>query len=251
MGQIFSRNFQSSYFNDFKVKDLERRITTESLKNSIPFLMKLGKLRSNVFRRKNRRARGFDFDIDPVKFFFDAYKKEEAMLKLRERQEPAPTESPEEFLDMLGGMKDNAPQLNLHGKVPQRFLPAGYDKFSASDIQWQAQHMSAAAACRGISKGKGHPGLHNVVLLRNAREGKTCRQLCATSWANRCEGEVSLWGAVGKGKRNGQEVGNYYNYGCDYGYNGGNEAFARSDAISKEYREGHHYFFSYCCCSFY
>lgn len=233
---------------NFQVKYLEQRVATESLKNVVPFLLKL---RKSGFSRRGRKARGFDIDLDPVKFFFEAYKKEEEMLKLLQKPKPVPTEPPEQFLDMLGGIRDNAPQLDIHGKVPQRFLPAGYDKFSASDIQWQAEHMAAAAACRGINKNEGHPGLHNVVLLRNAREGKTCRQLCAASWASRCEGEVSIWGTARRGTKNGQEVGNYYNYGCDYGYNGGNEAFASPESIARNHYDGHQYYFSYCCCSFY
>ena len=212
-------------------------------------MLQLRKMKSR-WSRKNRRARGFAYEVDPVKFFLDAYKREEEMLNMMEEKKPTTTEAPEQFLDLLGGVRDNAPQLDINGKISQRFLPAGYDKLSASDIQWQAQHMSAAAACRGLNKSKGHPGIHSVVLLRNARERKTCRQLCAMSWANSCDGEVSLWGTVGKGTKNGQEVGNYYNYGCDYGYNGGNEAFSTAASISREHHGGHQYFFSYCCCSF-
>ena len=229
---------------------LEKRLTSDSLKNAVPFLLRLRKLKSKRSGR-NRNARGYDYGFDPVKFFFDAYQKEEKILKQMEMQKPLPTEPPQKFFDLLGGMKDNAPQLDINGKIPQKFLPGGYDKLSAWDIQWQAQHMSAAAACRGLNKDKGYPGIHSVVLLRNAREHKTCRQLCSMSWANHCDGEVSIWGTVGKGIKNGQEVGNYYNYGCDYGYNGGNEAFSQAKSISKEHENGHQYFFSYCCCSFY
>ena len=232
-----------------QVKYLEQQLSTYSLKGALSFMLQLKKMKSKWFDRK-RRTRGSQRDFDPVKFFFDAYKKEEEMLKLLGKQEPPTTEPPEQFLDLLGGVRDNAPQLDINGKIPQRFLPAGYDKLSASDIQWQAEHMSAAAACRGLNKNKGHPGIHSVVLLRNSKQMKTCRQLCAMSWANNCDGEVSIWGAVGKGTKNGEEVGNYYNFGCDYGYNGGSEAFSKADSISRKHQDGVPYFFSYCCCSF-
>jgi len=232
-----------------KVMHLEQQLSTYSLKGAVSFMLQLKKMKSKWLERR-RRTRGFDKDFDPVKFFFDAYKKEEEMLQLLGTQKPPKTEPPEQFFDLLGGIRDNAPQLDINGKIPQRFLPAGYDKLSASDIQWQAQHMSAAAACRGLNKNKGHPGIHSVVLLRNSRQMKTCRQLCAMSWANNCDGEVSIWGTVGKGTKNGEEVGNYYNFGCDYGYNGGSEAFSKADSISREHKDGVPYFFSYCCCSF-
>ena len=233
----------------FQVKYLERKLSASSFKNAASFMFQLSKMKSR-WAGKKRRSRGYADDFDPVKYFFDAYKKEEEMLRLLEKPKQAPTEQPEQFVDLLGGVRDNAPQLDIKGKIPQKFLPAGYDKLSASDIQWQAQHMSAAAACRGLNKNKGHPGIHSVVLLRNSRDRKTCRHLCSMSWANNCDGEVSIWGTVGKGTKNGQEVGNYYNFGCDYGYNGGSEAFSKVESISREHHDGIPYFFSYCCCSF-
>ena len=187
--------------------------------------------------------------------FEEAYKKEQIMLDLMNTTEPATNPVKEEsptMPDLLANMHGSSPiQVDRNGKLPKKLLPGGFDKISLADIQWQSLHMSAASACRGVSKSGGHPGIHNVVLLRNAKEGMTCRQLCSKSWADKCEGEVSIWGKPGQGKANGQEIGNFYNYGCDYGTGGGSEADASPDAILKDMVDAHQYYFSYCCCSFY
>ena len=183
------------------------------------------------------------------------YAKQQEILDFLEGIKP--TKKPEKIThrptipEILSSIRDNVPQLSREGKISQSVLPAGFDTFSASDLQWQALHMAASASCRGLTKSGGHPGIHSVVLLRNAKERKTCREICSKSWADKCEAEVSIWGMPGKGKKNGQEVGNFYNYGCDYGGNGGNEATVDGDAILKPMREAHQYYFSYCCCSFY
>ena len=200
-----------------------------------------------MLMKKMRRRRGFlDADFDPVKLFFG-----ESFDIYSHITQPPPTKAPATYPDILGGVKDNTPQLNNKGKIPQKLLPSGYDKLSAADIQWQALHMAAAASCRSIKNKAGFPGIHNTVLLRNAAEGKSCRTLCSQSWARRCQGEVSIWGKAGKGTKNGEEVGNYLNFGCDLGFNGGSEAYASDEEISKELRPEHQHLYSYCCCSFY
>lgn len=115
-------------------------------------------------------------------------------------------------------------------------------------MAWQALHVGAAAACRGSTATGGSGPWVNVVLNRNSRGPKSCRQLCLESghFPN-CDAEVSIYGNVGKATENGQEVGWFYNYGCDQGYwnIGGEEASAPDTGIVNiESGEA----FSFCCC---
>ena len=50
-----------------------------------------------------------------------------------------------------------------NNKIDQSLLPAGYDRVSAYDLQWQSLHMAAAAACRG-STTSGIIGYDEVIL---------------------------------------------------------------------------------------
>lgn len=114
-------------------------------------------------------------------------------------------------------------------------------------VAWQALHMAAAAACRG-STATGGSGSHvNAVLNRNSRGPKSCRQLCAESkFFTVCDAEVSVNGFEGKATKNGQLVGQFYNYKCNLGNSGwgGNEASAKDEDIV-HFNEGA---FSFCCC---
>lgn len=113
------------------------------------------------------------------------------------------------------------------------------------DVAWQALHAAAAAACRGSTPTGGSGCCGNNVLLRNTIEKKTCAQLCAATWAKICDAEVSLWGKPGKGTKNGELVGTFYNYACSGRANGGSEA---SEGNSRILGATPPYYFSYCCC---
>lgn len=45
--------------------------------------------------------------------------------------------------------------LNKNGRLPQKLLVEGYDKYSAYDLAWQSYHGAAAAACRGSTPTEG------------------------------------------------------------------------------------------------
>ena len=45
--------------------------------------------------------------------------------------------------------------LNKNGRLPQKLLVEGYDKYSAYDPAWQSYHLAAAAACRGSTPTEG------------------------------------------------------------------------------------------------
>ena len=233
-----------------QVKHLEYKVARSKSQSTISMYLKLFSMMKPKFKSMRRSRNAGDL-FDPMQFYLEALKKEQEILE--QKGTPPPYVDPNESFmpDVLGGIIDNVPHVGVNGKIPQSVLPGGYDKISATDIQWQALHMSAAGACRSLSKATGHAGIHSVVLLRNAAERKNCRHLCSLSWASKCSGEVSLWGIPGRGKKNGQEVGTFYNYGCDYGYNGGSEAWAKDRDISKNLYGGHQYFYSYCCCTFY
>ena len=133
--------------------------------------------------------------------------------------------------------------LDKDGNLPQDVLPGGYDKYSAYDLAWQSLHMAAAAACRGSTPSGGSGCCGNVVLVRNTVEKKSCQQLCAQTQYNNCDAEVSVHGRVGKATQNGQMVGSFYNYPCNYAENGGSEASNPDERIM-----GQTWYYSFCCC---
>jgi len=139
-------------------------------------------------------------------------------------------------VDRLSGMLDVA-----NNKIKQSYLPAGYDKYSLYDIQWQSLHMAAAAACRGSTPTGGSGPSANSVYPR--KHGTNCKTLCSQTKHKNCDAEVSLHGLMHKSTNNLKHVGYYYNYGCNTGYTWGDEA-----KLSKE-QVGHEILYtSYCCC---
>lgn len=122
---------------------------------------------------------------------------------------------------------------------------------SLYDVAWQALHMAAAAACRGITppSERWHSIYVHAVLNRNTREEKSCTELCAeTKKTTHCDGEASIYGKVGEATANGQSVGWFYNYGCDDNEAriwGGNEALDPEKEIMRPDSE---MIFSFCCC---
>jgi len=104
--------------------------------------------------------------------------------------------------------------------------------------------MAAAAACRGSTPTGGTGCCGNSVLVRDATEQKTCRQICAQSDQPNCDAELSIYGYPGKAKQNGQLVGSFYNYGGDYPYWGGKEATGTDEDVMNPPDT----YFSFCCC---
>lgn len=79
--------------------------------------------------------------------------------------------------------------LNKNGRLPQKLLVAGYDKYSAYDLAWQSYHVTAAAACRG-----GSGPVADAVMVRNTRDKLSCNQICGRSSYGHCDAEVSVAG---------------------------------------------------------
>ena len=80
-------------------------------------------------------------------------------------------------------------------------------------------------------------------MVRNTADGKTCAQICAQTQFSNCDAEVSIYGKEGKATQNGQVVGYFYNYNCNYAPNGGSEA-----SVSDETVMNFSSYFSFCCC---
>ena len=55
--------------------------------------------------------------------------------------------------------------LNKNGRLPQKLLVAGYDKYSAYDLAWQSYHVTAAAACRGSTPTGGSGPVADAVMV--------------------------------------------------------------------------------------
>ena len=104
--------------------------------------------------------------------------------------------------------------------------------------------MAAAAACRGSTPTGGSGCCGNVVLVRNTADKKTCTELCSQTEFTNCDAEVSIHGRVGKATQNGQRVGSFYNYPCDYADNGGIEVTDAEEAVMS--KTG--WYYSFCCC---
>jgi len=121
---------------------------------------------------------------------------------------------------------------------------ASFEKYSAYDLAWQSLHMAAAAACRGSTPSGGTGCCGNSVLVRDITEQKTCRQICAQSGQPNCDAELSIYGYPGKAKQNGQRVGWFYNYRCDYPVHGGKEATGANEDVMNSPNT----YFSFCCC---
>jgi len=124
---------------------------------------------------------------------------------------------------------------------------SGFDKYSAYDLAWQSLHMAAAAACRGSTPTGGTGCCGNSVRVRSVRdinEKITCRQICAQSDQPNRDAELSIYGYPGKAKQNGQRVGWFYNYGCDYQTTYGKEATGADEVVMSPPSS----YFSFCCC---
>ena len=133
--------------------------------------------------------------------------------------------------------------LDTNGRLPHNLLQAGYDKYSAYDLAWQSLHMAAAAACRGSTSSGGSGCCANMVMTRNTAEGKNCAQICAQTAYRNCDAEISIFGRKGKATKNGMIVGEFYNYRCNWGRNGGSEVSSADDSVIN-----HIGYFSFCCC---
>jgi len=130
-----------------------------------------------------------------------------------------------------------------NNKIKQSYLPAGYDKYSLYDIQWQSLHMAAAAACRGSTPTGGNGSFENYVYPRS--KGTSCKTVCSETASKYCDAEVSLHGFINKAtlSKTRQFFGYFYNYGCDTTYTWGDEFAATNESIVQSIP-----YPSYCCC---
>ena len=136
--------------------------------------------------------------------------------------------------------------LDSNGSLPQSLLVAGYDKYSLYDLGWQSLHMGAASACRGSISSGSYSKHQNAVLVRNSDDKKSCAELCAKTAYSNCDGEVSIYGKIGKATKNGEMVGAFYNYTCDGAIHGGSEVSRSVSDITRFQDQYQHY--SFCCC---
>lgn len=95
-------------------------------------------------------------------------------------------------------------------------------KSDLTNVQWQALHIGAAAACRGaVPSGGTGPHVNGVV---PRRKGVSCTQTCAATDViypgryphnyKHCDAMVLVVGQLGKATSYKKAVGWYYNYGC-------------------------------------
>ncbi|XP_029201737.2 uncharacterized protein LOC114966129 [Acropora millepora] len=138
--------------------------------------------------------------------------------------------------------------LDNHGRLPRNLLSGGFDRLSAFDLAWQSLHMAAAAACRGSTATGGGGCCENRVMVRNKADRKTCGQICAQTPYSHCDGEVSVYGKEGKATKNGEFIGAFYNYGCNWGTAGGSEASDPEEYIMGQQADGRGRYFGFCCC---
>ena len=126
----------------------------------------------------------------------------------------------------------------MNAKITKRF-------YSDNDLAWQSLHLAAAAACRGSTSSGGGGDWANKVMVRNRYNGRTCKRICLMNapYVN-CDAEVSIYGKPGKATFDGEIVGSFYNYGCQYGLKGGSEATGGDDDI----QDGSDDYFGFCCC---
>ena len=106
--------------------------------------------------------------------------------------------------------------------------------------------MSAASACRGSTPTGGSGGEFNMVMVKNSVDEKSCTQICGETMYNTCDAVVAIYGRERKGTKNGEIVGSFYNYDCNFNQKeyGGNEA----TSADKDVMSYSHYVFSFCCC---
>ena len=99
---------------------------------------------------------------------------------------------------------------------------------------------------RGLQREHGfwrHLVFSNAFMVRNTADAKTCTQICSQTIYSNCDGEVSLYGRERKASKNGETVGFFYNYKCNYGANGGSEVSNADESVM-----GSGLYFSFCCC---
>ena len=112
------------------------------------------------------------------------------------------------------------------------------------DLQWQAIHFAVAAACRASAVSGANGSHNNVVYPRE--EGLSCKDICSKTYTRLCDAEVSIIGLKKKATKSGENVGYFYNYGCD-------NPSRHPEFETKMKREDissvtNH--ISYCCCRF-
>ena len=99
------------------------------------------------------------------------------------------------------GKPSSLAMLDKNGRLPQKLLVAGYDKYSAYDLAWQSYHVAAAAACRGSTPTGGNGPVAGAVMVRNTRDKLSCNQICGRSSYSPGVGEDSAYERDGDARR--------------------------------------------------
>jgi len=172
---------------------------------------------------------------------------EKKIQKLEEELEAAKKKlsAAELNLDMTKSQLEEIDLANFvklkNGRIPQNKLPGLYATTNLQDIQWQALHMAAAAACRGSTARGGHGPWSNGVIPGSNRV--SCKTLCRRSDRKVCDAKVSISGFMGRAGSHKQLVGLFYNYGCK----SGGHQYDEVNGSDNNLRKGGNYF-SFCCC---
>jgi len=161
-------------------------------------------------------------------------------LKYQESQGSAQVKALHQEVDQL---KKAAVQMK-GGKIAQSVLPGGYAEYTVTDLQWQALHMSAAVGCRAVTATGGMGHLPNRVFARSSNH--SCFEVCRGTKFPECDAELSIQGSIHKAESSVDEVGVYYNYGCETSSKSGWPRFEPN--ISRDAVLNSDTYISYCCC---
>lgn len=121
------------------------------------------------------------------------------------------------------------------GRIPQNLLPGSYATATLEDVQWQAVHLAAGAACGGsFNKIRNH--------VYPATGGKSCKETCAKTWLS-CYYSVRLWAVSGKLTRF-KVIAVQNSWGCDSKIPTGYDEVAADGKSAAKVID-----MQYCCCT--
>ena len=130
-----------------------------------------------------------------------------------------------------------------NNKIPHSVLPAGFSQVRVADLQMEALHAAAAAACRGSTRSGGTGCCENRVYPQS--KGLSCTQVCANSSYKNCDAELAIKGLNRLARSSKDIVGYFYNYGCDNKIP--NPSF-ETDIKASEKIDFPGTYYSFCCC---
>ena len=127
--------------------------------------------------------------------------------------------------------------------VIQKFNILGYLEKRIQDAEWGALHMAAAAACQGIALNGGDGPHSNKVFVKNPN--MVCNKTCQNKGL-KCNAHVSISGKLGKATKYDEQIGTFYNYGCNTNGHQLKEVDAGKDLPGSSASMWNYY--HYCCC---